>query len=651
MKKLKLATKITLIVSLSISMILIGSFSYLIIRQYHQDIEKADSDANKIAVNTSIDIKSNLESALYIARGLAQSIGAYESFPLSERRMIGNSMIKQIAAENENILGAWVCFEPNMLDGMDSQFANTANYDSTGRFIPYWTRNGDSIEYSILADYTTPGAGDYYLAAKNSGKETILDPYLYNISGKDVLLTTFSVPIYNQEGYVVGVAGVDVSLDMLNQKNYDSTEYKSENLFLLSSDGTLIIHTNKDNLGKNIYDVETDKQKVDALLKSIQAGNAYVYDTESDINGKACTKTLVPITFGNSSTFWAVGVSIELDEIMKQTNKNLIVMILILLSIIIVTVLTIGISFKYMINKPLSSIVSVAQQQANGNLDIDLNTNRKDELGILYQALQTANKNMNDSLLIIKTAATEVSSGATQISSASIQLSQGATEQASSIQEISASINDISAKTIQSTDNAKTANMKAENSRNLADRGMQQMTQLLSAMKNIRESSENIIKIIKVIEDIAFQTNILALNAAVEAARAGENGKGFAVVAQEVKNLATKSAKAASETTLLIEESVRKAETGGLIANETEKALSAIVKEIDDVAVLIKDIAGAIDDQSINLNHVNQSIGDISQVVQANSAASEENAAASEELNGQSDSLLEQVSRFKLKTE
>lgn len=297
----------------------------------------------------------------------------------------------------------------------------------------------------------------------------------------------------------------------------------------------------------------------------------------------------------------------------------------------------------------INEISYVLTEIGDGNLELSIESDYKGDFIKIKNSLNTIIASLNEVIGNIGEAAEQVNAGARQVSDGSQVLSQGSTEQASSIEELSASITEIASQTKQNAINANQANELASDARAFADKGNEQMSGMLNSMTEINEASSNISKIIKVIDDIAFQTNILALNAAVEAARAGAHGKGFAVVAEEVRNLAARSAEAVKETTELIEGSVSKASTGTKIANETAQALKDIVGKISEAANLIEEIAEASNEQATGVAQIDKGIEQISQVVQNNSATAEESAAASEELSSQSEFLKEMVGHFKIK--
>jgi len=284
---------------------------------------------------------------------------------------------------------------------------------------------------------------------------------------------------------------------------------------------------------------------------------------------------------------------------------------------------------------------------ASGNLDVEVKLRSdKDTLSI---TLRKMIDDLNHMFSEISNASGQVSAGSKQISDGAQSLAQGSTQQAASVQQLSASISDIAAKTKTNAEMAGRAATLASNIKSSAEKGNGQMDEMMTAVKDINESSQNISKVIKSIDDIAFQTNILALNAAVEAARAGQHGKGFAVVAEEVRNLAAKSAEAAKDTESLIADSISKAELGSRIADETSESLKEIVSGIEESTRLVGDIARSSEEQTVGIDQINNGVDQVAQVVQQNSATAQESAAASEEMSGQSLMLEGLVSRFKLK--
>ena len=259
--------------------------------------------------------------------------------------------------------------------------------------------------------------------------------------------------------------------------------------------------------------------------------------------------------------------------------------------------------------------------------------------------------NLNSMFSEINSSTAQVSTGSAQIAGGAQALAQGSTQQAAAIQQVSSAISEIACKTKDNAKKAVHAATLANSIKDSAEKGSNQMDEMMNAVKEINDASHSISKVIKAIDDIAFQTNILSLNAAVEAARAGQHGKGFAVVAEEVRNLAAKSAEAAKNTGALIQNSMKKAEYGARIADETASSLSEIVTGINESSRLIGEIATSSEEQSLSVTQINTSIDQVAQVVQQNSATAEESAAASQEMSGQSDMLHQLITQFKLKEE
>lgn len=331
----------------------------------------------------------------------------------------------------------------------------------------------------------------------------------------------------------------------------------------------------------------------------------------------------------------------------EEMNSDVRNIILITLFLLVVSSAA-GFLFNQDVKKRLGQLGQSADRIAEGDLATEVVTSTGDELGDVAASFEIMRQRVHKVLLEINQGADQVAAGAHNVSDASVALSQGASQQAASVEQLSASIAEIASQTASNAQNAEKANDLTVGTKEKAQLGNEEMQEMLSAMEEINASSANISKIIKVIDEIAFQTNILALNAAVEAARAGQHGKGFAVVAEEVRNLAARSAKAAKETTDMIEGSMAKVETGREIAHKTAEALNAIVGDVSSVADIVANIAKASNEQKLALEQINQGVQQVSQVVQANSSTSEEAATASQNLNQQADIMRANVGKFRL---
>jgi methyl-accepting chemotaxis protein len=451
--------------------------------------------------------------------------------------------------------------------------------------------------------------------------------------------------LYIRSNFLLMIYEKDAS--KLEERNNDIAKWTEQNSASLS-EFAKGINTDEE---KNLYaqlntDIVPYREMRSNVIKLLQAGKV----TEAEAMVPEFAKAREKVESGVEKLIqFNEKYAVEVNSANAANFKSQTIMMIIIVVSGVVLALLLGVVLASIISKPLLTLLGSANKIADGNLDVTIDIDTRDEVGILASSFSKMSNNINEVMSNISNASEQVASGSKQVSDSSMELSQGATEQASSIEQLTASIEEISSQTKLNADNANEANELAEIAKENAVQGNGQMKEMLKAMEEINESSANISKIIKVIDEIAFQTNILALNAAVEAARAGQHGKGFAVVAEEVRNLAARSANAAKETTAMIEGSIKKVEGGTKIATETAQALNKIVDGIAKVANIVGDIATASNEQATGISQINQGIMQVSEVVQTNSATSEESAAASEELSSQAELLREQVAKFKLK--
>lgn len=667
MKRISILTKMLMGISIPVVIIMIVTGFAIsqrvgkIVTEQCKDQLKSDSVAVAEAVNTFFtQYLSGVQmagSSTQIEAIMREAAGNKRLNELGSWQEVKRSLDKIAATDTTNILATWVGdFDTSFLAQSDG-FLSEPGWDITAR---PWYQVANTKAPLLTAPYVDVSTGAFIISA--------------------------AAPVFDgTSGNVLGACGLDISLEHLT--SIMSTYKIGENGFMVlcDKDGLVIYSPDEEDIKKNISETNSSSEVKEAFA------SGYVGSMDFALADTAYSGSMQKV----GTTGWTVLSCLPKVEI-EATSRSVLSVIVFVFVIGLLLILALIYLIARGISNPIKRLSAVAKKIAEGNLDLLVDVKSSDESGLVADALSDTVARLKeyinyideiagvlnqisgndlvfelkhdysgefskikDSMLHIRstltgtlehitTTAAQVAIGSDQVSAGAQALSQGSTEQASSIEELSATISEISSQVQTNAGNAREASKSATLVGDKMDDSNHQMQQLIGAMDQISRSSSEISKIIKTIEDIAFQTNILALNAAVEAARAGAVGKGFAVVADEVKNLASKSQEAAKSTTALIQESVNAVANGTQIVSATASSLGESADQTKSLVEAIDRISQACASQASAIVQVSIGVEQISAVVQTNSATAEQSAAASQELSGQAQVLKDLADQFHL---
>ncbi len=653
---MKLRTRMMWVILGSITILLGGMITYISFTTKHEALDSARTLAFTQSEKIGALVQRELDDVMNSARTLSASFIGMKQTGSADREVV-SEMLRMNLEGNPSWEGIWTIWEPNAFDSRDAEFRNKLGSDASGRMISYWARTKSGLEHTpITDDYTAEGEGDFYLLAKNSGKEVIMDPYLFKVGGEEMMMTSLVVPII-ENGKTIGVVGVDVSLEALQTVMEQFKLFETGFAHIYSNTGVIVTSPEDGRMGQRLEDAYPGETAGD-ILSAIAKGEAY---SEQD---DELFKLYTPVRTGHTETPWSVAIIVPTDEITAQSDRLLQLIIIagvvtLLEMAIVVTLLTRSIV------KPLGQAVAIGESMSRGDFTQEIPEAylaKADEIGTLSRVFKQLGESMRTMIGRVNGNALSVAEASQQLSAGAEELAVGSSTQAESVQTMSELFQEWSTAITSVASSASSASELVNQTAEVASEGGAVVHQSVEGMNRVREhmarleqDSQRIGEITLVIDDIARQTNLLALNAAIEAARAGDHGRGFAVVAHEVRQLAVRSGEATKQIADIIKgmqqnttDSAEAVHDGVRYTEQAGEAFERIVSMVNESAAKVMDIAAASEEQAAQAVSVGSAIENISSSTQETAATSEETAATAQSLAELADELNHTVSAFKI---
>ena len=596
----------------------------------------ANAQADEAADLAAARVASELGGSFAAVNTLAATMQGMRAAGHPPSRDQLDDMARQVLQLRTEFIGTYSIWEPNALDGKDAEFASKGpSYDATGRYIAYWNRGSGQIAVEALLDYEKEGANEWYATPRRTLKPSLIEPYVYPVGGKDVLMTTMVTPIL-VDGKFVGAAGSDLPLSGLSEQLNRMEPVPGGKVSLLSNSGLYVAHADAARLGKKADDLPAES------LAKVAKGEHHSHEDD-----QGWIHLYAPVQVLEGTAPWSVVVSYPRAIAAAAAQEQL-------YAAITAAVVACALAAVFMtllvrsLMRPLRQLGGTMDALATGNTDlsVELPVKGNNELTVIARGFNAFSRKLRGAFAEVGEVSSGVADASREIASGNADLSVRTEQQATHLQQSASALRDLSQAVAHSAESSDHAARLARDAVAQAQTGQRVMRESSAAMDKINESSRRIADITSLIDSIAFQTNILALNAAVEAARAGDQGRGFAVVAGEVRTLAQRSAAAAKDIRQLTVDSEERVASGAALIRQAEATLNGLGDAVQQVDHLLSEVSVVTREQSGRIQSVTHAMGELDQNTQQNAAIVEEAAAAADQLKQQSARLVQTVKQF-----